>query len=130
MKKTLAGLLAAVLVAALLLCAGCISTNPGASTGPGFTDPVLGTWKMDVGNDFSGFGYYMYTFSNDLTGNEILVEYETNEVYSESPFTWIIHNDVYKTEPKSQITNKGEQFTISADGKVLTDTLGLTYHKV
>ncbi|HJJ27911.1 MAG TPA: hypothetical protein O0X70_00790 [Methanocorpusculum sp.] len=125
MKKVVICLLAAVLTA-VLVCAGCVSDS-GSSSG-GFSDPVLGTWKMDTESDF--VRYYAYTFNNDLTGKEVIADCETDEVFSEDEFTWIIHNDTYKTEPASQTTNKGEQFTISADGKVLTDTHGYTYHKI
>ena len=110
--KKIAGLL--LLTAAVILTAGCITT----------TDPIVGNWQTKEPIQYEDYGYnlsYMLTFEKDGTG-EMIDSYSYTETDYYSPILW------EKTSENTYLYEMLIIFTISEDGKTITDDYHNTYN--
>ena len=106
--KKLAGLL--LLTAAVILTAGCVTT----------ADPIVGSWQTTEPIQFDGYTLsYQVTFEEDGTG-ELIYSYSDVEGDNIFPLLWKKTGDTYHYEMFCS-------FTISEDGKTMTDDYQYTY---
>jgi len=105
--KKIAGIL---LLAAVILTAGCIST----------ADPIVGSWQTAEPIQYDGYTLsYQVTFDEDGTG-EMIYSYsdEVNDyIY---PILWEKTDGIYQYEALTVLT-------VSEDGKTMTDNAQYTY---
>ena len=106
--KKIAGLL--LLTAAVILTAGCVTT----------ADPIVGSWQTTEPIQFDGYTLsYQVTFEEDGTG-ELIYSYSDVEGDNIFPLLWKKTGDTYHYE-------MFYSFTISEDGKTMTDDYQYTY---
>ncbi|HJJ68108.1 MAG TPA: hypothetical protein O0W97_03640 [Methanocorpusculum sp.] len=106
--KKIAGLL--LLTAAVILTAGCVTT----------ADPIVGSWQTTEPIQFDGYTLsYQVTFEEDGTG-ELIYSYSDVEGDNIFPLLWKKTGDTYHYEMFCS-------FTISEDGKTMTDDYQYTY---
>lgn len=100
--KKIAGIL---LLAAVILTAGCIST----------ADPIVGSWQTAEPIQYDGFTMsYLAAFEEDGTGEMIRSYSDESRDYT-YPFLWEKTGDTYQYEMLSA-------FTFSEDGRTMTDS--------
>ena len=105
--KKLAGIL---LLAAVILTAGCITT----------ADPIVGSWQITEPIQYDDYTLsYLVTFDEDGTG-EMTYSYSDEETDNIYPLVWEKTGDTYQYEMFAA-------FTFSEDGKTMTDYAQYTY---
>ena len=105
--KKLAGIL---LLAAVILTAGCVTT----------ADPIVGSWQLTEPIQYDGYTVtYQVTFEADGTGKDIDT-YSYTEINSINPILWKKNGDAYQYEEFNVLT-------FSEDGKTMTDYAQYTY---
>ena len=105
--KKLAGIL---LLAAVILTAGCVTT----------ADPIVGSWQITEPIQYDDYTLsYLVTFDEDGTG-EMTYSYSDEETDNIYPLLWEKTGDTYQYEMFAA-------FTFSEDGKTMTDYAQYTY---
>ena len=105
--KKLAGIL---LLAAVILTAGCVTT----------ADPIVGSWQITEPIQYDDYTLsYLVTFDEDGTG-EMTYSYSDEETDNIYPLVWEKTGDTYQYEMFAA-------FTFSEDGKTMTDYAQYTY---
>ena len=105
--KKLAGIL---LLAAVILTAGCVTT----------ADPLVGSWQITEPIQYDDYTLsYLATFDEDGTG-EMTYSYSDEETDNIYPLLWEKTGDTYQYEMFAA-------FTFSEDGKTMTDYAQYTY---
>ena len=105
--KKLAGIL---LLAAVILTAGCVTT----------ADPLVGSWQITEPIQYDDYTLsYLVTFDEDGTG-EMTYSYSDEETDNIYPLLWEKTGDTYQYEMFAA-------FTFSEDGKTMTDYAQYTY---
>ena len=105
--KKLAGIL---LLAAVLLTAGCVTT----------ADPIVGSWQITEPIQYDDYTLsYLVTFDEGGTG-EMTYSYSDEETDNIYPLLWEKTGDTYQYEMFAA-------FTFSEDGKTMTDYAQYTY---
>ncbi|HJJ48011.1 MAG TPA: hypothetical protein O0X39_03320 [Methanocorpusculum sp.] len=122
MKKILTGFLVLVL-AASVVCAGCVTTS-------GSSDPVVGTWQWehDEGDEYD----LVYTFNADNTFTETWYISGTKNIDMKYDGIWSCNDGVYKIAYSNgdEAVEGAAWFTLSPDGKTLTDGLEINYFRI
>ena len=105
--KKLAGIL---LLAAVILTAGCVTT----------ADPIVGSWQITEPIQYDDYTLsYLVTFDEDGTG-DMTYSYSDEETDNIYPLVWEKTGDTYQYEMFAA-------FTFSEDGKTMTDYAQYTY---
>lgn len=124
MKKILAVSLVLVIFAAIL-CAGCVADSGSGSS----TDPVVGTWqwKSEEGDLYD----LVYTFNADRTFTETWYTAGTKTVEMSYNGIWNVSDGVYKIVYSNgdDVIEGANEFTLSNDGKILTDGVEIDYYR-